>query len=502
MTTKPLVLVMVRSTACLALAAVILSVFIQASCSAQTSRGPSEYRAFKDQRGRTVLARVVDVSDGAVTIQRKDGRKFTIEISVLSQADQDYLGALTKASDSEATSDNWFCFRGPRGMGVSSAKGLPLKWDADTNIAWKAALPGAGASSPITFGDHIYLTCYSGYLVPDEPGGSLDQLKRHLIALRRDTGEIVWDQAVSAKLPEEERIRDHGYAANTPAADADRVYAFFGKTGVFAFDHEGKQIWQADVGSNTSGWGTAASPLLYKNMVIINASVESESLVALDRETGREKWRASEIREAWNTPIIVTAESGRKELVVARHGDVLAFDPDSGAPLWSCKTDISWYMVPTGVAADGIVYYLGGRSGTAALAVRAGGSGDVTATHRLWTSTAGSNVTSPIYLDGHLYWISESQGIAYCAVAATGELVYEQRLDRFGGVYASPVLAEGRLYYFDRSGSTLVLAAKPEFEQLAVNRLEGDRTSFDGSPAVDGTRLLMRSGKYLYCLGQ
>ena len=118
-------------------------------------------------------------------------------------------------------------------------------------------------------------------------------------------------------------------------------------------------------------------------------------------------------------------------------GSVLAFDPDSGEPLWSCKTDIGWYMVPSVVAADGVVYCLGGRSGTAALAVRAGGSGDVTATHRLWTSQKGSNVSSPVYLDGHLYWIARARGIAYCAKAATGEIVYEQRLDRAGQVYAS-----------------------------------------------------------------
>jgi hypothetical protein len=450
------------------------------------------------------VARVVDVSDGEVTIQRKDGRKFTVDISSFSQADQDYIrvSTRTRQTESEAAKDNWPGFRGPSGMGVSNAKGLPLKWDANNNVAWKTPLPGPGASSPTTFGDHIYLTCYSGYSVPGEPGGSLEMLKRHLIALRRDTGEIVWDRTIAAKLPEEERIRAHGYAANTPAADADRVYAFFGKSGVFAFDHKGNQIWQADVGSNTSGWGTAASPVLYKDVVIINASVESGSLVALDRKTGREKWRASEIREAWNTPIIVTADSGRKELVVARAGNILAFAPDTGEALWSCKTDIGWYMVPTGVAADGIVYYLGGRSGTAALAVRTGGSGDVTATHRLWTSKAGSNVTSPIYLNGHLYWMSDSQSIAYCAVAATGKLVYERRVNRFGGVYASPVLADGRLYYFGRGGSALVLAAKPDFEQLAVNRIEGDRTSFDGSPAVDGDRLLIRSGKFLFCLGK
>lgn len=452
------------------------SVFVHTSCSDPSGRRPGE-----DRMGDSIETRAPDESGDQVMPEQSDG---------------------TQATESATAGGEWPCFRGLGGMGVAKTVGLPIEWDANNNVAWKTPLPGAGTSSPITFGDHIYLTCYSGYFVPHEPGGSLEQLKRHLIALRRETGEVVWDKAIPAKLPEEKSIRDHGFAANTPAADADRVYAFFGKTGVFAFDHEGNQLWQADVGSKTSGWGTAASPLLYKDLVIINASVESQSLVALDRKTGDEKWRASDIREAWNTPVIVTAESGRRELVVARHGDVLAFDPDTGSPLWSCKTDITWYMVPTAVAADGVVYYLGGRSGNRALAVRAGGSGDVTATHRLWTSKTGSNVTSPIYLDGYLYWMSEGLGIAYCAKAETGQLMYEQRLERFGQVYASPVLAEGRLYYFDRHGKSAVLAAKPEFEQLAMNVIDDDRTRFDGSPAVDGSRLLIRSGKFLYCLGQ
>jgi outer membrane protein assembly factor BamB len=386
-------------------------------------------------------------------------------------------------------------------MGTSDATGLPVTWSDSENIAWKTALPGPGASSPIVFGDRIYLTCYTGYFVPDQPGGSLEQLKRHLIAVRLADGDIIWDEAVPAKLPEESRIRDHGYAANTPAADADRVYVFHGKSGVFAYDHDGGQLWQADVGSKTSGWGTAASPVLYKDVVFINASVESESLVALDRRTGDEKWRAGGIREAWNTPMIVTADSGREELVVATHGQVLAFDPDSGKPLWSCKTDITWYMVPTAVAADGIIYYLGGRSGVAGLAVRAGGSGDVTATHRLWTSMKGSNVTSPVYLDGYLYWMHEKLGVAYCANVDTGEVVYEQRLDGAGQVYASPILAEGRLYYLTRNGRAFVLAATPRFEQLAVNEFS-DRSLFNASPAVAGNRLLLRSDKYLYCVGE
>lgn len=398
-------------------------------------------------------------------------------------------------------SSDWAAFRGADGMGTSAASGLPLTWSEDQNILWKTPLAGPGASSPIVLGERIYLTYYSGFFVPGEEGGRKEDLKRHLLAVNRSDGTILWDQAVPATLPEEDRIRDHGFAANTPAADAERVYVFFGKSGVFAFDHEGKQEWQADVGSSTSGWGTAASPVLYEDLVFINASVESESLVALDRRTGKERWRASGIDSAWNTPVVVKAPSGRTELVVATQGDVLAFDPKTGKQLWSCDTDIGWYMVPSVVAADGVVYCLGGRSGVDGLAVTAGGSGNITATHRLWTSLKGSNVSSPVFLDGHLYWMHEQRGVAYCAKADSGEVVYEERLEREGQVYASALLADGRLYYLTRDGRTFVLAAKPTFEQLAVNQL-GDGSLFNGSPAVDGQRLLIRSDKFLYCIGQ
>ncbi|MCA9265301.1 MAG: PQQ-binding-like beta-propeller repeat protein [Planctomycetales bacterium] len=396
--------------------------------------------------------------------------------------------------------DNWPGFRGPSGMGLATDSDPPVAWSAEQHVLWKAELPGPGASSPITWGDQIYVTCYSGYLVPGQPRGDLKQLQRHVLALRRDNGQMVWTKEIPAALPEEESIRDHGYAANTPVADAEGVYVFLGKNGVIAYDHDGNQRWQADVGSNTSGWGTAASPVLYNNLVIINASVESESLIALDRQTGEERWRAGEIRESWNTPVIVKNPAGVDELIVARLGDVLAFTPETGAPLWSCKTDITWYMVPSGVADRGVVYYLGGRSGTAALAVRAGGTGDVTDSHRLWTSKTGSNVTSPVYHDGHLYWMSDKLGVAYCAEAGSGKLVYEQRLSRAGQVYGSPILANERIYYLTREGTVFVIAARPEFELMSTNRLDDNR-GFDGSPAVDGDRLLIRSEKHLYCLG-
>jgi outer membrane protein assembly factor BamB len=196
----------------------------------------------------------------------------------------------------------------------------------------------------------------------------------------------------------------------------------------------------------------------------------------------------------------VTAD-GKTELVVAIFGKVLGIDPAKGTQLWSCATDIPWYMVPSAVAHDGVVYCIGGRDGGGRLAVSIGGRGDVTRQNRLWAAKKGSNVASPIYHDGHLYWMNDVLGIAYCAEAKTGNILYEERLPRAGQVYASPVLAEGRVHYTTRDGRTYVVAAKPTFELLATNDLS-DRSMFNASPAVAGGKLLIRSDKYLYCLGK
>jgi outer membrane protein assembly factor BamB len=396
---------------------------------------------------------------------------------------------------------DWPQFRGPGSLGVSPSQGLPRSWNQQENVLWKTALPGPGTSSPIVVGEKVFLTCYSGYNVPGKARGEPGQLRLHLVCLDRGSGKLLWNSEVAPKLPEQATIREnHGYASSTPAADGERVYVFFGKSGVFAFDLDGKQQWQADVGSELNGWGSASSPILFGDLVIVNASVESQSLVALDKKTGRERWRAPSIREAWNTPVLVPLQEGKHELVVAMPRKVVGFNPATGEELWSCGNDISWYIVPSVVAEEGVVWSIGGRSGVAAVAVRAGGRGDVTQTHRLWTSQKGSNVSSPIIHAGHLYWMHDSLGIAYCAEAKSGKIVYEERVAQAGQVYASPVLADGKLYYVSRSGRTFVLAAGPKYELLAVNSL-GDTSTFNASPAVAGDRLLLRSDRFLYCLG-
>jgi len=186
--------------------------------------------------------------------------------------------------------------------------------------------------------------------------------------------------------------------------------------------------------------------------------------------------------------------------VMAIFGKVLGFDPSTGERLWSCDTGIGWYMVPSLVNDRDVVYCIGGRTG-GALAVRAGGRGDVTQSRRLWTLSKGSNVSSPLFHGGHLYWLHENLGILCCVEARTGKLVYEERLNRAGQFYSSPILVDDKLYCVGRRGTAFVLAARPEFKLIARNEM-GDGGSFDASPAVAGNRLLIRSDRFLYCIGR
>ncbi len=414
------------------------------------------------------------------------------------------LAAVAATARPACAGEGWMRFRGPNGSAVSSETPLPTTWSATENVVWKTAMPGAGTSSPIVVGERVFLTSFSGHGVPGEPSGSMNRLKRTVVCVGRKDGKILWTRDVKARLPEQERTRDnHGYASSTPVSDGERLYVFFGKGGVSAFDLEGKQLWRGDVGSGLSGWGSAASPVLHGETLIVNASVEGKALVALNKATGKRRWLVRDIREAWNTPLLAAAPGGRTELVVAVPRHVRAYDPATGEELWSCQTGITWYMVPSMVAHGGIVYCIGGRSGTAAsMAIRQGGRGDVTATHRLWKTDKWSNVSSPIYHDGRLYFAHEKRAVAYCLNAGTGEVLYERQLGpRAGQVYASPVLADGKIYYVTRRGGTFVVAAGPEFKQLAHNTLD-DRSTFNASPAVSGRCLLLRSDRFLYCIGK
>ena len=396
---------------------------------------------------------------------------------------------------------DWRQFRGPDGLGISNENGLPVEWSSQKNLVWKVKLPGAGASSPVTLGNRIFVTCYSGYgMNPKEPG-KMEDLRRHLVCLDRADGRIVWAREFEPLLPEHKYAGEgsyHGYAASTPTTDGERLYVFFGKSGAYCFDLDGRQLWNVTVGKNTNGWGSGASPLLYKNLLIVNASVESGALVALDKMSGKEVWRAPKISSAWNTPLLAPTLDKELELVVSTQNRLLAFNPDTGKELWNAD-GVHRYVCPSVVAHDGVLYAIGG--GHTSLAVKLGGRGDVTKTHTLWNVKKGSNVPSPIYYEGHLYWASESSGVVHCQEAATGKFVYSERLkpnsDR---IYASPVLADGKIYYVSQYKGTYVVAAAPKFEQLAHNVFEDDKSRGNSSMAVSDGQLLLRNDQYLYCI--
>jgi outer membrane protein assembly factor BamB len=387
-------------------------------------------------------------------------------------------------------------------MGISAEKDLPLEWSADQGVAWTTALPGPGASSPVALGGKVFVTCYSGYGLSKDDPGSTDALTFHVVCLDTESGKILWARTVEPGgrvRPYQGFVAVHGYASGTPAADKDAVYAFFGNTGVSAWTHDGRELWRKDVGTGVHAWGSGASPMLYRDLVIVNACPESGALIALDRKTGREAWRADGIDQAWNTPVVITVD-GRDELIVSMKDWVKAYDPAAGTLLWQCE-GINDYVCPGVVADDGIVYAIGGRPNQA-VAVRAGGTGDVTGTHKLWKhGKISNNVSSPVYHDGHLYWAHDRRGELFCADANTGELVYKEVLSPSSpGFYASPVLAAGRIYYVAVNGSTYVVPASPKFELLAHNTLS-DTSRFNASPAVSDGCLLLRSDTALHCIG-
>jgi outer membrane protein assembly factor BamB len=397
---------------------------------------------------------------------------------------------------------DWTGFRGPDGSGVSSEKGLPTTWSDTENVVWKTDLPGPGSSSPITSGDHVFITCYTGYGIPGEKGGDQEDLQRHLLCLDRKKGTILWKKSIKAKLPEAKYnppyITLHGYASSTPATDGERVYVFFGKTGVFAFDFKGNEVWKADVGSRTHGWGSATSPILYKDLVIVNASVESGSLVALNKKDGSNAWKAEGVGGTWDSPALVTNKDGKQEVVLRGTRALLALEPATGKKAWTAGKFGDGYVCPTPVAKDGIVYSLGGRFQGRNLAVKAGDD----SAEELWVGKGpGGSICSPSVFGGHLYWVSDN-GMAHCLKAKTGDKVFSSRLPSSGTLYASITIADGKIYAVSREKGTFVLAAKPEYELLATNVFKSDKSVFNGCPAVSNGQLLIRSDKCIYCLGK
>jgi outer membrane protein assembly factor BamB len=310
--------------------------------------------------------------------------------------------------------------------------------------------------------------------------------------------------------PYEGFLQEHGYASHTPVTDGERVYVYFGKGGALAFDLDGPQLWQANLGTgaNAKNWGSASSPIVHKDSVIINASEESHAIYALDKRTGKQLWKseAAALEYVFGTPLLAT-EGADIALVVCVPDEIWGLNPDTGKTRWFAETGLPGNIAPSAVQGDGVAFAFGGFPKLGAVAVKLGGRGEVSKTHVLWNARDSSYVPTPVYDGGYLYFASDA-GFATCLNAKTGQLVFKERLpgaSAAGGggkpFYASSVLANGNIYAVSRWNGVFVFAARPSFELIAHNKFTGDTSQFNATPAIVDDQIFLRSDLYVYCIG-
>jgi outer membrane protein assembly factor BamB len=382
--------------------------------------------------------------------------------------------------------EQWPRFRGPDGQGHSRAHDLPLEWSTTENILWRAAVPGAGNSSPIIWNDHIFLT-----------SAEAERNERMVHCLSREDGELLWSRSIPPHEAEP-NVRDkNGYASATPVTDGERVIAFFGAGGLVCYDFDGNPLWHYPMpGVFSTTWGTGASPLLFDNSVILvhDQNKADSVFLALDKRTGQPLWKRERAKAmGWSTPLVIHVD-GRQELVYAGGETLKGYDPRTGIELWSLKGP-TVEVIPTVVVGEGLIYSASGRQGPT-LGVRPGGRGDVTDTNLVWrTVRGGPHVPSPIYYQGRVYTVNDT-GIATCLDGASGEMLWQSRLrDKFS---ASPIEAQGLLYFPSESGVTYVVRPGDKLEVVAENDLGSPILA---SPAALGTRLYLRTAAELVAIG-
>jgi len=412
--------------------------------------------------------------------------------------------------------DNWPQWRGPLATGVAPQGDPPVVWDetAGTNIRWKTALPGLGHSTPIVWGDHVFLTTAlpTGDPLPPRPStapGNHDNLPvthRHqfvALAVSRSSGKLLWRRTLREELPHEQGHYTASLASNSPVTDGEHLFVFFGSYGLYCLDAEGQLVWQADFGPLQSlhGHGEGSSPALYRDTLVVNCDHEGQSfVVAFDKRTGQERWKVSRDEvTSWATPIIVE-HAGQPQVIVSGTGRIRGYDLHTGQVLWECG-GLSSNIVASPVFADGMVFAGSSYDHRALLAIRLdGAAGDVTHTPQVvWRRHRGTPyVPSPLFHDGGLYFLTHYQGILTRVDAQTGQ---DQpgsfRLPGVRDIYSSPVAAAGRIYITDLDGATIVVRSGAAPSILALNHLS---EAVSASAAIAGHQLFLRGDKHLYCL--
>ena len=429
-----------------------------------------------------------------------------------------------------ATDDNWPQWRGPTGMGLSEETGLPLRWGADSNLLWRAPLDGRGHSSPIVWGDRVFVTTAvegevggepnrvvhvrdgfyddnpenrERYIHPDSVGSDRFHTLR-VLALDAMDGTVLWDRVAFEGLPFDDRHRGGSYASPTPVTDGEHVYAYFGAQGLYAYDMEGTLAWSVDLGDIPSwGLGDGSSPILHEDLIIVVADRDNGDdsfLVALDKRSGEQVWRTPRfVRTQWSTPLLTEGPRG-PELVVSGFQHIAGYDPTTGTERWRAP-GLRGNVIATPVASGETVFVSMGYPQKLTRAIRLGSDGDLAGTDALpWTYEKGTAyVASNLLYDDLLYLLADN-GILTALDAGSGAVVYEGgRPPIPGRFYASPVGYDGKILLASSEGDMFVVRAGPEHEVLAVNSID---EAIWASPAIAGGKLFVRGAEHLYCFAE
>jgi outer membrane protein assembly factor BamB len=412
--------------------------------------------------------------------------------------------------------DQWASWRGPLNTGVAPHGDPPLKWDEKTNVKWKIAIPGKGSSTPIVWGDSVFVATAVDTGRAAKPGEqvarpkSLDEKVAQpktihqfiLMCLDRQTGKIRWQKVCAERLPHEGHHETHSYAAGSPTTDGQSVWVSFGSRGVYCYDFSGNLKWERELGLMWTrfGFGEASTPVLHQGALVLNWDNEAKSrLIVLDAKTGSTRWEVDRDEvTSWNAPCVATF-NGKTQIVVNGTKKARGYDFATGRLLWECGGQ-SINAIPSAVAADGVIYCMSGYGKYLAIAVPMDARGDLTDGNQLlWKHSKGTPYCpSPLLVDGKLYFTQALSNLMTCLDAKTGKPYFElERLNPATSFYGSPVSAGGRIYIVDQKGTGLVLKQSTKFEVLAVNKLDAE---FDASPAVVGRQLFLRGHHSLYCI--
>jgi hypothetical protein len=417
-------------------------------------------------------------------------------------------------SDIEAAR-NWPQWRGPQANGVAPLADPPITWSETNNMRWKIPLPGKGHSTPIVWGDCVFLTAAvpigeAQMPVYDHAPGTHDNVPvthRHqfvVFALSRRDGRILWKKVLREEFPHEGGHETGSLASNSPITDGERLYAFFGSRGLYCLGLDGEVKWQKDLGrmNTLHAHGEGSSPVLHGDMLIVCWDHEGDSaLFAFDKRTAKERWKvARDEKTSWSTPLMIEHE-GRPQVVVSATKRVRGYDPTSGAQLWECA-GLTDNVVSSPVYGHGMVFAGNSYYQQSMVAIRlAGAKGDITGSDRVaWKlNRLTPYVSSPLMYDDTLYFLRHNQNVLSRLEPTTGKPRGEPlRLDGIRDfIFASPVGAAGRIYVVGRDGATVVLRHDRANATLAVNRLDD---AFSASPAVVDRELYLRGERFLYCL--